>query len=211
LNTAENAAEIRMAEIDDARRVLAIYTPYVTETALTLTSTIPSTEQVVQTMLDVKKRFPYLVCRINGNVVGFAYASRQHPHEAHSWNAELSIFIDPEFQGRGIATALYTALFQILKLQGYCNLYAVITIPNKPSVALHRHFGFKELVVMERSGFKLNRWHDILWMEMKIPGCHDPAEHGLPLPLNQLNNNELCTILAMSTALLNGAQQKTAR
>ncbi len=202
-------AEIRMAEIDDAHRILEIYAPYVSKTALTLTSQIPTTEQVVQTMIDIKKRLPYLTCCIDGKVVGFAYAFRQHPHEAHNWNAELSIYIDPEYQGRGIATALYTALFQILKLQGYCNLYAVITIPNDASVALHRHFGFKELVVMEKSGFKLNRWHDVLWMELKIPDCLDPAEHGNPLPVSQLNKNELDTILALATALLSGAQQKT--
>lgn len=205
-----HTAEIRMAQIDDARQILAIYAPYVSDTALTLTSTVPSIEQVVQTMLDVKKHFPYLICCIDGEVVGFAYAYRQHPHEAHNWNAELSIYINPNYQGRGIATALYTALFQILKIQGYCNLYAVITIPNEASVALHRHFGFRELVVMERSGFKLVRWHDVLWMEMKIQGCHDPAEHGNPLTVQQLNSNELSTIMAMSTALLSGAQHTKA-
>ena len=199
-----------MAEIDDARRILDIYSPYVTETALTFTSAIPTVEEVVQTMLDVKKRFPYLVCSIGGEVVGFAFAYRFNPHEAHNWNAELSIFIDPNYQGRGIATALYTALFQILKLQGYCNLYAVITIPNDASVALHKHFGFSELVVMEKSAFKLDTWHDILWMEMKIPGCHDPAEKGSPYAMKSLNNNDLDTILAMSTALINGALQNTA-
>lgn len=200
-------AEIRFAEIDDSRRILEIYAPYVAETALTFTSTIPSVEEVAQTMLDIKKRFPYLVCSMDDEVVGFAFAFRQNPHEAQNWNAELSIYIDPEYQGKGIATALYTALFQLLKIQGYCNLYAVITIPNEASVALHRHFGFKELVVMEKNGFKLGSWHDILWMEMKIPGCHDPAERGNPHSVNQLNANELDTILAMSTALLNGAQQ----
>lgn len=202
-----HTAEIRMAEVDDSRRIREIYAPYVTETALTLTSKIPTLEQVVQTMIDVKKRYPYLACCIDGEVVGFAYASRHHPHEAYSWNAELSIYIDPDYQGRGIATALYTALFQMLKLQGFCNLYAVITIPNDASVALHRHFGFKELVVMEKSGFKLGRWHDVLWMGLRIPDCQHPVEHVNPLPPGQLNSNELTTILAMATALLNGAQQ----
>ena len=203
-------AEIRLAEIDDARRILEIYTPYVAETSLTLTSTVPTLEQVVQTMLDVKKHYPYLVCCIQGNVVGFAYAYRHRPHEAYNWSADLAIYVDPKFQGRGIATALYTALFQILKNQGFCNIYAVITIPNDASVALHRSFGFKELVVMEKSGFKLGRWHDNLLMRMVISGCADPAEHGNPLPMNQLNHNELVTILAMSSALLNGAQEQAA-
>lgn len=203
-----NTAEIRMGEINDARRVLEIYTPYVTDTALTLTSKVPTLEQVVQTMIDIKKHYPYLICCIDGEVVGFAYAHRLNAYEAYNWNAELCIYIDPKHQGRGIATALYTALFQLLKLQGYCNLYAVITMPNKASVALHRHFGFKEMAVLTQSGFKLGRWHDIMWMSMRIPSCHNPLEHGNPTPISKLNTNEITTILAMSTALLNGAQQQ---
>jgi len=197
-------AEIRLAEIEDARGILEIYAPYVSNTSLTLTSKIPTLEQVVQTMLDVKKHYPYLVCSKQDEVVGFAYAYRLSPHEAYSWNADLAIYIDPQFQNKGIATALYTALFQILKLQGFCNLYAVITIPNDASVALHQHFGFKELMVLKRSGFKLGRWHDNLYLEKTITGCSDPTEFGKPLPMSQLNKNELSTILAMSSALLNG-------
>ncbi len=203
-----HTAQIRIAEIGDSQHILDIYAPYVSETALTLTSEIPTLEEVAQTMLDVKRHYPYLVCCIDGEVVGFAYAYRLRPHEAYNWNAELSIYIAPGYQGRGIATALYTALFQILKLQGYCNLYAVITVPNDASVALHRHFGFKELGVMRKSGYKLGTWHDVLWMEMHIPGCHDPGRHGEPLSVNQVNGNDLNTTLAMATALLSGAQKK---
>ena len=199
--------EIRLAEVEDARRILEIYTPYVTKTSLTLTSQIPTLEQVVQKMLEIKKHYPYLICCRQGLVVGFAYACRMQPHEAYDWNADLAIYIDPQFQGKGIATALYSALFQILKIQGYCNLYAVITIPNDASVALHRHFGFEELVVMKNSGYKLGRWHDNLYMEMHVPGCVDPGEFGSPLPMSKLNKNELNTILAMSTALLSGTGQ----
>ena len=195
-------AEIRLAQIEDARRILEIYAPYVAETSLTLTSVVPTLEQVAQTMLTIKKHYPYLVCSLDDKVVGFAYAYRQSPHAAYLWNADLAIFIDPEFQGLGIATALYTALFQILKIQGYCNLYAVITIPNDASVALHKHFGFSELVVMKKSGFKLGRWHDNLYMELNIPGCADPAEHGRPLPMQKLKQNELDTIFAMASLLL---------
>ena len=204
-------AEIRLAEAEDARGILEIYAPYVSNTSVTLTSKVPTIEQVVQTMLDVKKNYPYLVCTRQGKVVGFAYAYRLRPHEAYRWNADLAIYIDPEFQGKGVATALYTALFQILKIQGFCNLYAVITVPNDASVALHKHFGFKELAIMKKSGFKLGNWHDDLYMELKVPGCCNPEDFGAPMQMSQLNKNELATTLAMSTALLDGSHQRVDR
>jgi phosphinothricin acetyltransferase len=157
-------------------------------------------------MQDVQRHYPYLVCCIADKVVGFAFAGRSRPHEAYNWNAETSIYISPDHQGRGIATALYTALLQLLRLQGYCNVYAIITLPNDASVALHKHFGFNELTLMRQGGFKLGQWRDVLWMEYRIPNCCDPNSHGRPIRPDELNQNDVDTSLAMATALLSGAQ-----
>jgi phosphinothricin acetyltransferase len=200
--TKPHKAQIRLAEIDDARDILEIYAPFVSETAITFTSTVPSLEQVAQTMLDIKKRYPYLVCCIDSKVVGFAYASRVRPHDAYNWNAELTVYIAPNYQGRGIATALYTAIFLILKSQGFCNVYAVITLPNEASIALHKHFGFTELSVNRANGYKLGKWRDVLWMEYRIPGASDPGSHGAPLRMHELNKNDLDTAMATASTLL---------
>jgi phosphinothricin acetyltransferase len=196
---------IRMAQPEDAQAILDIYTPYITETAITFTSHIPTLSEVEQKLIDIKKRYPYLVCTLDDTVVGFAYASSVRPHEAYVWNAELSIYISPEHQGRGIATALYTALFSILRAQGFCNIYAVITLPNAASIALHKHFGFTELGVHECSGYKLGAWRDVAWMIYRIPGCADP-EQGPPKQLSKVNRNDIDTACATAAALLSGAQ-----
>jgi phosphinothricin acetyltransferase len=199
-------ARIRIAESSDSLAILDIYAPYIEQTAITLTSRIPTPEQVARTMAEIKRHYPYLVCEIDDRVVGFAYAYRVRPQEAYRWNAELSVYISPNFHGRGIATALYTALFQLLKAQGYCNLYAVITLPNEASIALHHHFGFSRSIVQAACGYKLGEWRDVLWMEYRIPGAADPGRHGPPLSLAELNANDVETVLALASALLNGAQ-----
>jgi phosphinothricin acetyltransferase len=194
-----------MAQADDAQAIADIYAPYVTDTAITFVSTVPTVESIRKKMASIQKRYPYLVCTIDGKVVGFAYADAARPHEAYRWNAELSVYIDSSYHGHGIATALYTALFQILKAQGFCNLYAVITLPNDASIALHRHFGFKELATHKADGYKMGAWRDVLWMLYRIEGAVDPGVHGVPTPLPKLRANEVETALSMASALLSGA------
>lgn len=199
------SVSIRVAQPDDAQAILDIYAPYIRDTVITFTSKIPTISEISNKMTSIKERYPYLVCAIDDCVVGFAYAGSVRPHEAYIWNSELSIYVDPKYHGRGIATALYTALLSILKAQGFCNLYAVITLPNDASIALHKHFGFTELGVHEACGYKLGAWRDVLWMIHRIQGCADP-ELGPPRTLESLNQNDIDTACATATALLSGAQ-----
>jgi L-amino acid N-acyltransferase YncA len=55
-------------------------------------------------------------------------------------------------------------LLALFRAQGFCNAYAIITLPNAGSVALHESVGFTPLAVYRGVGYKLGRWHDIgLW------------------------------------------------
>ncbi len=49
---------------------------------------------------------PYLVAEDDGRIVGFAYAAPFRPRAAYRYTAEDSIYIHPDFLGRGIGKAL---------------------------------------------------------------------------------------------------------
>jgi len=191
-----------MAELDDCAAILDIYSYYIEKTDITLTSQIPKLSEVASTMRKITCYYPYLVCCVDGEVVGFAHGYRLRPHEGYLWNAELNIYIRQAYHGYGIATALYTALFNILKAQGFCNLYAAITLPSEPSVGLHKRFGFKEMYVQKAVGYKNGAWHDVLWMQRRIEDAVDPGVHGPPLRLHEVNKNDIDTALAMASTLL---------
>ena len=195
---------VRLATPDDAAAIVDISAPYILETTLTFVSTVPTIEQTRQKIEQILKLYPYLVCTSDEKVVGYAYAGEVRPHDAYKWNTELSIYLDAQYHRRGIATALYTALFQILRAQGYVNLYAVVAIPNDASIALHRHFGFNEIGVHERTGFKFGEWHDVVWLHHRIDAALDPQSHGLPTPIEELNKNDIDTALNLAIALLRG-------
>ena len=54
----------------------------------------------------------------------------------------------------GVGRALYTALFPILRLQGFYSAYAGIALPNGASVGLHEALGFTAVGVYESVGLQ---------------------------------------------------------
>ena len=65
---------IRNAEEQDAGRLLEIYAPYVTETAVSFEYESPSVEEFHARMETVQREYPYLVAEKDGLIIGYAYA-----------------------------------------------------------------------------------------------------------------------------------------
>ena len=163
---------IRKVTEADAQVLLDIYAPYVA-TPITFENEIPTVEEFARRIREIAAFYPYLVCEVEGRIVGYAYAHRQMERAAYQWNAELSVYIDAAFAGQGIGKQLYTRLIELLKQQ---TLYALITLPNEASIALHRSFGFQEVGVWRQTGYKCGRWHDVMWMDLHIASMEGEPE-----------------------------------
>lgn len=66
--------KIRAATADDAPELLAIYAPYVRETAITFEYAVPSVYEFAERIAAILKKYPYLAAELNGEIVGYAYA-----------------------------------------------------------------------------------------------------------------------------------------
>ncbi len=159
---------IRIAKPEDAAAMLAIYAPYIANTSFTFETEIPSVENFAQRISQYLQQWPWLVCECDGVVAGYAYATRHRERKAYQWCTESSVYIHDDFHRKGIAAALYKALFEILQKQGFHNVYAVINLPNDPSVALHENLGFQWFATYEKVGFKLGRWKNVGWWRLVI-------------------------------------------
>ena len=143
---------IRKAQKKDIPAMQRIYAPYVTDTAVSFEYDAPSQAEVARRLGDVSRRFPWLVCDIDGTAAGYAYADHHEVDAAYDWNAEISVYIDAAHHHKGIATALYRCMMSLLAMQGYVNLYASITGTNDNSIAFHRALGFAEAGTFHRAG-----------------------------------------------------------
>ena len=164
----ENKFSIRIAKKADARAILDIYKPFILNTAVTFEEVVPDEDEFKKRMTAILWECPFLVCETNGQVVGYAYASAHRSRAAYRWNREVSVYVHPDFRRKNIANALYHALFPILKIQGYANLLAVITLPNQASIAFHESFGFTKCAEYNNIGFKLGQWQKVGWWELSL-------------------------------------------
>lgn len=191
---------LRVATKDDATGMLGIYAPFILNSGVTQETEVPTVEDFQERILSNLTERPWLVCEINNEIAGYAYAGKHRDRKGYQWCTEPSVYISGKYYGLGVANALYAALFDILKSQGYVNAYAVITLPNKRSVAFHKKFGFEYLTTYKKIGYKLGQWHDVGWMQYEItPHKKDPMD---PVRFSDLDKSVIDSIFVRCAALL---------
>lgn len=181
-----NNIRLRIASAADAGVLSEIYRPYVEGSSVTLEYDPPTAEEFAGRIADITGEFPYLICELDGKAVGYAYAHRYKQRFGYRFCAELSVYIDGSYRGRGLGRRLYGALIELMSLMGYLNLYGVVTDPNPASFALHREFGFYETGREHSAGVKFGEWHDVVIFE-KLIGNHDRlGERDCPLRFDRI-------------------------
>ena len=160
--------EVRIAKVSDAQAILDIYTPYIHYTAYTFETEMPSVAQFQKRIETNLLKFPWIVCKVNDLIAGYAYASTHREREAYQWSCESSVYVHELFKGKGIGRILYQILFDLLMIQGLRNVYAGITLPNEVSVRIHEKCGFEQFAVYNNVGYKLNSWHKVGWWRLHL-------------------------------------------
>jgi phosphinothricin acetyltransferase len=192
---------IRVANGEDAAGILNIYSPFIMNSGITQETEVPSLESFTQRIESTLESRPWLVCEIEKKIAGYAYAGVHRERKGYQWCVEPSVYIDEKYYRYGVAKALYTALFEILKLQGFVNAYAVITLPNDKSVAFHEKFGFRYLTTYKKIGYKLGQWHDVGWWEMQINTAEENPKE--PIKFSGLPQTAIVEILEKGSLILN--------
>jgi len=150
---------IRTARAEDAGDIQAIYAPFVQETSVSFETVPPSVETMAARISSSLARHGYFVAQSEAGILGFAYASPYRPRPAYDRTAEVSVYLAPQAQGRGIAQALYRALFAHLAARGFHTAVAIVTLPNPQSAQLHERCGFAHVGSLQDVGRKFGQWH----------------------------------------------------
>lgn len=173
--------QIRSAVERDHAKIHEIYSAAVLKTIATFDLEPPSLSDLGAKIRGIQTRLPFLVLEVDQGLAGYAYASDHRPKAAYQWTVEGTIYIHPDFQGRGLGKLLYEKLLSFLDTQGVINCLGIISVPNDPSIALHHSLGFETLGIVKNAGYKHGGWRDVMWMQRQNPNIlHLPDE---PLPI----------------------------
>jgi len=168
--TAIADAAIRPAEASDLSALAGIYDHYIVHSTITFDLEPLGTEgwRAWFESFDLHGRHRLFVADAGRGAIGYSSSRSFRPKGAYATSVETSVYLDPDWQGRGLGARLYTALFDALASEDVHRAYAGITLPNPSSLALHQRFGFEHAGTFRQVGRKHDRYWDVAWYEKAL-------------------------------------------
>lgn len=203
----QEAICVRAATPQDAEQLLEIYTPFVISADCSLSNVsfeleAPSVEEFSQRIVDISSKYPYLVGEKDGQILGYVYCHPYRERLAYQWSVEVTIYLAPAGQGKGLGRVLYEAMESILRLQGITMLYSCITLGNEHSIKMHEALGYRLIGTFSKSGYKNGQWLDTVWLEKQLQAC--PAQPANMKSWRDLPSAAVENVLADATARMQG-------
>ncbi|HYF30780.1 MAG TPA: GNAT family N-acetyltransferase [Chitinophagaceae bacterium] len=154
-----------------AEEVLRIYEQGIKSGLATFSTQLPSWAQWDSGHLK-HSRF---VAMDDEKIIGWAALSPVSDRCVYAGVAEASIYIDFEYHGKGVGSALLDELINDSEKHGLWCLYAAILSENKSSLTLFRKKGFREIGYREKIAQVNNVWKDTILFEKRSRKIHWPV------------------------------------
>ena len=177
MHTYSEGLVIRDATAADVEAIIIIYNHYVRSSFTTFQET-EATVDITRAKLETLRSegIPYLVIEDTStqSICGFAYADDWSERTAYRFTVASTIYLHPEYCRKGIGKLLLQRLLDELRACGKKQVLARASIlPDQvpedvPSCRLHMAFGYKPVGRLLKVGFKLEKWVDVLLLQLDL-------------------------------------------
>ena len=156
---------VRLARLDDAEAIRAIYNLEVTESTVTF-DLVPRTLADQRVWLEEHDGVhPAVVAELGGEVVGFGSLGPYRSRPAYATTVEDSVYVRRDTRGAGCGRAILSELLRLGTDHGFHSVMARIVGGHMASIGLHAGCGFQLVGVEREVGRKFGRWLDVVLMQ----------------------------------------------
>jgi phosphinothricin acetyltransferase len=153
----------------DYPAVKEIYDYYVVNTTVTFATSVTSLAGLKETILTGHPKYKSYIIKTDGTICGFCYLSQYNKREAYDRTAEITVYLNPGFTGKGIGKQTIEKLDTVARENGISVLIGIITAENQQSVSLFEKCGYEKCAHFRQVGEKFNRLLDVVGYQ-KIVG-----------------------------------------
>jgi L-amino acid N-acyltransferase YncA len=165
---------LRAAGPADAVEICRIYNQGIRDRVATLETEERTPEERAQWLEAHGPRHPVLVAESDGAVVGWASLNVFNARRAYEHVADLSLYVERDWRGRGVGRQLLEALVASARELGFHKLVLAAFPWNAAGMRAYARAGFREVGTYREQGRLDGRWVDTIVMEKIIEG---PSAH----------------------------------
>jgi phosphinothricin acetyltransferase len=157
---------IRGATLDDAASICEIYNQGIDDRIATLETERRTPDERRAWLAARGARHPVFVAEAEGGAIaGWASLNAFNPRPAYDYVADLSVYVERAWRGRGVGRRLLTHLVERAPALGYHKLVLAAFPFNAAGVALYERLGFVTVGIYREQGQLDRRWVDVIVME----------------------------------------------
>jgi len=156
--------ELREMLPSDEARVLEIFQQGVNGGMATFETTVPTAEAW---NMDYFNDCRWVLENETNEVVGWCALKPVSKREVYKGVAEVSIYFDNEYQGKGLGSVLLKKLILDSESHGFWTLQANIFSENEASLRFHQKNGFRIVGMRKKIGKLNNEWKDVVMLERR--------------------------------------------
>ena len=159
--------EIRTGKLADVSSITDIFNYYIEHSNARFEESPLSLDNRLKwfSQFEPDSRHQIYVASDNGKLIGFACSQPYRGMAAFDETVEVTVYLAPFIQGKGVGSKLYEKLFSAIQAHGVHRVLSGVALPNEASIALHKRFGFREVGVFNEYAKKNGEYISSMWLE----------------------------------------------
>jgi phosphinothricin acetyltransferase len=156
--------KIEFVDLVEAHLVIVkdIYNYYIENTTATYYTEKISINELKEFIPIQNNKYKSFLINIDNECCGFCYYSQYKKRQAYDRTAELSIYLKPEYTGKGIGKTAIDYLENVARQNGISVLIGIISGDNESSQKTFQKSGYEKCGHFKQIGEKFNKILDVV-------------------------------------------------